>query len=193
MLIISLVFLTACGGSGNQSSSSSGSSSASTENSSASAENSSASKENSSGSQEMDSTQSSDNTQASSGAAQTGTGSVVGDWEYEGTIDSGTYDIKLDLEPSGRFEFEVDQDTPDDIEDSKMEGTYVSDDKSITLSVATVQDPNGSFSGTVVQNEQLKLDYTLSDDGRTLTLTNIADSLVVPVLPDGELVLYKDL
>lgn len=100
-----------------------------------------------------------------------------GDWKYTGTVDQKNYEIELDLKDNSEFELNVDEESTDEVEDSEAQGTYVVDGNKIKLSIVTVQDASSYFTGTVVQNGQVDLDYKLSDDGKTLTLNNAPDSI----------------
>ncbi len=139
-----------------------------------------ASTSNNSGSQNSSSSQSATSSSGNSSGA-----TVVGDWEYHGTDNGTPYEVNFDLENDGQFELEIER---NDI-DSKISGTYVSDDKAITLSIVTVEDTSSTFTGTEVQNGQVVLDYSLSNDGRSLDLHNANDS--VSFLP-SPLTLTKD-
>lgn len=112
-------------------------------------------------------------------STQTTDKSPTGDWKYTGSIDNKNYEIDLDLENDSQFELTIDEESAEDKEDSEVQGTYVVEDNKIRLSIMTVQDLNSYFSGTVVENGQVELDYTLSDDGNTLTINNAPDSISI--------------
>lgn len=108
--------------------------------------------------------------------------SPIGDWKYKGSIDSKNYEIELDLDSNGEFDYTVDEESAEETEDSEAEGTYVIEGNKIKLSIMTVQNSSSYFTGKVVQNGQIDLEYTLSENGDTLTLENAPDSIAV--LPD---------
>lgn len=113
--------------------------------------------------------------------------SPIGDWKYEGTIDNNYYDINLDLESNNTFELSVEAENNTEDLDSELQGTYVYTDDVITLTVATVQDTSGYFTGEVVQNEQIDLNYKIENNNLELSNANS----VINFLP-GDLTLVKD-
>lgn len=114
---------------------------------------------------------------------------VIGEWQYSGTIDGKYYEVSLDLENSGLFSLDIDEETTDETIDSEAKGTYTYDNDTITLSIATVQDLNGYFTNAVVENSQLEFNYELSNNDNNLTLTNVSEA--VTLLPN-DLTLVKD-
>lgn len=111
----------------------------------------------------------------------------VGDWNYKGVVDNNNYEISLDLESNSNFSMEVEESNAVEKVDSELQGTYVTDGDIITLSIITVKDENGYFNNEVVQNGQIELKYSQTED--TLTLDNANSTILF--LP-GELVLNRD-
>lgn len=111
----------------------------------------------------------------------------VGDWNYKGVVDNNNYEISLDLESNSNFSMEVEESNAVEKVDSELQGTYVTDGDIITLSIITVKDENGYFDNEVVQNGQIELKYSQTED--TLTLDNANSTILF--LP-GELVLNRD-
>lgn len=135
---------------------------------------------------------------SSTGSSTTSAPSVIGDWKYEDKTDTQDIDAELDLRSDGTFKLDGDRDDKteneteiaEDDQDAEATGTYVDNGTDLTLTMQTVQDPGSFFTGAVVQNAQIKLNYQLSKDGNTLTLTNASDA--VSFLPQ-QITLQRDL
>lgn len=112
---------------------------------------------------------------------------LIGEWTFEGLVDNKNYDIALDLERNNRFSLEVDEENSTEALEAEAEGTYVVNGDTITLSIETVRNDSGYFTGEVVQNGQVDLKYTQNNN--VLTITNISNT--ISFLSD-DLQLYKD-
>ncbi len=121
---------------------------------------------------------------SSSTTAATGKISPVGDWKYNGAEDTTVKELDVEFDQDGSFDFDIDvynkEAKSEDIE-AKLEGTYTYLDNSVTLTVQSVEDKTAYYNTSDVQNAQITLNYTLSNDGKSLTLTNAANN--VKLLP----------
>lgn len=121
------------------------------------------------------------------GSNNTNSNSLIGEWVYEGTINNKYYDINLDLESNNTFTLDIDEESSETSIDSEAKGTYTFDDKTLTLSIVTVQNPESYFGNTVVENGQIEFNYELTNN--SLKLENISE--VITFLPD-DITLTKD-